>query len=211
MARITQFSLFLCILFLSCKKQDDFDRTEQFQVTIEGMNPITFYNPECEFNDFTMNQTQFAFESGTNIYTYFSSYWNAYSPDSTLNQIWISLHFLGPLDSLEQRMEVITNTLNQEHDSNDNTHFSVEIIMDLKGARYTNILHGLNIPGWQTDDACYYSINFFDVDYHSKCLDEDLLAINLDFHGQLYAYDFLTKIDSIEVRGENLNLLFARD
>ena len=215
MPRITHFSLFclfcLFCLSLSCTK-DDPETNSQFQITIEGMDPITFYNPECEFNDFTMNQQQFSFKSGTNIYTYFSSYWNTYSPDSTLNQIWFNLHFLGPLDSLEQRMEVISNTLDHEHDSNDNTHFFVEIDMDIKGTRYTNILHDLdpNTPGLETDNACYYKINLFDVDYHSKCLDEDLLVINLDFQGKLYGYDFITKIDSIEVRGENLNLLFAR-
>jgi hypothetical protein len=175
------------------------------------MDAVTFYNPECEFDDFNMNQQQFSFESGIDIYTYFSSYWNSFSPDSALNQIWISLHFLGPLNSLEQRMQLISNTLDLEHDSNENTQFSVEIILDIKGKRYNNILHGLNIPGWMTDDACYYSINLFDVDYHSKCMDEDLLVINLDFHGKLYTYDFLTKTDSIEVRAENLNLLFARD
>ena len=208
MTKITQYSILLLFLFCSCK-EDDFDSFGQFQVSVQGMNLITFYNPECEFGNFDMNQSQFFGGVGIDLYQYFSSYWNDYSPDSILNKIWIGVRFFGPDHSLE----FITNTLEHEHDSNDNAHFFVEIQMELNGIRYTNNLidQDPHTVGWETDDACYYSINLFDVDYHSDCLNEDLMAINLNFHGKLYAYDFHTKIDSIEVQGDNLNLLFARN
>lgn len=177
------------------------------------MDPITFHNPECEFDNFEKNQSQFAGGTGANFFEHFSHYWNDYTQDSIQNQIWVDIRFRNAGLSFEKRLEFITNTLDHEHDSNNNINFFVTIQMELNGLRYTNNLvdQDVNTPGWETNDACYYRINHFDIDYVADCLDEKLLAIQLDFEGKLYAYNFVTKIDSIDVRGENINLLFARN
>ncbi len=199
-------SLFILVIIqCSCTESEpQIQRTASFQIYLEGEEPITFFNPECEFNKFDKNQEQY---NVTNEYGYFmlSTYWNSYSEDSIANQIWIELdmdsnppHKLYSFDSL-------ANILSRENSSINNDKLQVSIKLKIRGKKYYNQYIG------EIDDLLFFQIEDYDLNYKSGCLDKKLLYMKLQIEGQLYTYDFLTKTDSIKINSSEMNLLFASD
>lgn len=199
-------SLFIfAILQYSCTESEpQIQRTTAFKIYLEGEEPITFFNPECEFNNMDQNQEQY---NVTNEYGYFmlSTYWNLYSEDSTANQIWIELDMASnPPDEI-YNFDSLVNILSNENSSSNNDILQVSIIMKIRGKKYYNQYIG------EIDDVLNFQIEDYNLTYKSNCLNRKLLYMKLQVEGQLYTYDFLTKTDSIKINSSEMNLLFAAD
>jgi hypothetical protein len=205
--------LFVFLVLAGCKKDDPvIQKTSQFQINVAGREPITYLNPECQFNDFLENQQQFNSTSSVG-YKVFSTYWNSYSMDSTSNQIWIDLLIVPEPPQELYNLDTLVKYLQIESSSYNNEHIKVQVQLDIDGKRFNNQLwdNDPNTPPWETDDALFFKIEEYEIFYDSECLNREVLYIKFQIEGELYDYDFSTKLDSVHINKSEMNLLFAAD
>ena len=208
-----QIILLSLVLVAGCGKENlHSTKTNSFEIYIDGMEPITFYNPECQFNNFYNQQSQFNSQSG-NGYALLSSYWNYYSPDSVLNQVWINLKLTPTppnishnLDSLAKYLATVDTSLNDQN-------LRMDFLIEIDGIQYYNTRRDSNpnIPIRQKNDSLAYVIQDFEIFYHSECMERDLLYVKIEIEGKLYSYDFLINMDSIKINKSKMELLFSAD
>ncbi|MBK9104107.1 MAG: hypothetical protein IPL92_05945 [Saprospiraceae bacterium] len=201
------------ISLYSCKQDEPrVQKTSDFQIHLAGGETITFYNPECEFNIFAQNQAQFNGSSSVG-YSVFSTYWNSYSMDSTINQIWIDLLIVPSPPNELYNLDSLPKILAVENNSTNNEHLQVNVQMEINGKRYDNQLWDTdpNTPPWENSDSLYFEIEEYEIFFNSECLNRELLYLKFQIEGKLYASDFFIKTDSIEINMSEMKLLFAAD
>jgi hypothetical protein len=205
---------------MTCSKNDEptLPKTSHFQINVNGYEPLTFFNNECYFNQFSKNQYHLNFP-GTIGYHMNSVYW-FYTADSVLNKIsFVFLltkgHAIEPFSNLDSLASFIA----VERNSNTNEHLKLQVTLYIDGRQFHNRFYSLFHPGspaGEIFDDLYYEIEDYEVYYYSECLKKDLLYVKIRMEGKLYEYetpewDDPILIDSIYINSSEMQLLFAVD
>ncbi len=199
------FVLFAFAFQFSCSEDVPYvPITDKFRINVANTGPITFYNPECDFNNSQKNQSQY---NVANSYGFFllSTYWNSNPVDHKTNQIWIELDMYSTSSQNKLNIDSLASILIHESNSNNNERLKIAIMVEVDGKKYYNRFLG------DEDDYMLFQIEEYELPYYSDCLKRDLLYLKLKFEGPFYSYDVVTRTDSIKINESELELLFAAD
>jgi hypothetical protein len=139
-----QVILLSLVILTGCGKDDlHSPKTSSFQIFIDGMEPITFYNAECAFNNFYSQQSQFNTPSGKG-YALLSSYWNYFSPDSILNQVWINLNLIPTPPNITHNLDSLGKYLETDLTSLNDQNLRMSLLIEIDGVQYYSFLRDSN-------------------------------------------------------------------